>query len=207
MRRPMLMLALVLAGLPGGAHAEWKEVTRQESKLLIVAPLLEGGREIYRYGGWDASGGYESSFAAILPARGAYPEMQVYFNRMAALHQWGSGSALDEKGLKRSFSFLGEKTIHITAAAPQPGRYLRVVRFAVDQSECAAFEMRQLDINNSIKSDAERNSITGLYCAPAGVPLTDDLVRQATEGIYVRGDSGVERMLKGVARPVPASLM
>ena len=204
MRRLVLVLALV--GLPVVAHAEWKKVTRQESKLLLVAPLLENGREIYQYGGWDASGGYESSFAAILSAKGAYPQMQVYLHRMAALHQWGSGSALDEKWLKRSFSFLKDKTIHITAAAPQPGRYLRVVRLAVDQSDCAGFEMRQLDINNSIKSDSERNSVSGLYCAPAGVPLTDDLVRQATEGIYVRGDNGVERLLQGVARPVPATL-
>jgi hypothetical protein len=204
MRR--LILALVLGTLPWAAHAEWKKVTRQESKLLLDAPLLENGREVYQYGGWDASGGYEASFAAILAAKGAYPQMQVYLHRLASLHQWGSGSDLDEKWLKKFFSFLKDKTIRITAAAPQPGRYLRVVRLSVDQSDCVAFEMRQLDINNSIKSDHDRNSIAGLYCAPAGVPLTDDLVRQATEGVYVRGDNGVERVLKG-ARPVPARLM
>jgi hypothetical protein len=83
--------------------------------------------------------------------------------------------------------------------------YLRVVRFAVDQSECAGFDIRQLNDAHSIKSDTDRNSVYALYCAPAGVALTDDLVRQATEGIYWRSDSGVERVLQGVARPVPAS--
>jgi len=55
-----LIVALALIGLPVAAHAEWKAVTRQQSKLLLEAPLLENGREVYRYGGWDATGGYES---------------------------------------------------------------------------------------------------------------------------------------------------
>ena len=84
MRR--LILALALIGLPMAAHAEWKTVTRQQSKLLLDAPLLENGREVYRYGGWNASGGYEASFAAILSTKGPYPLMQVYFQRLAQLH-------------------------------------------------------------------------------------------------------------------------
>ena len=206
MRR--LIIALALIGLPFVAHAEFKKVTRQESKLLLVPPLIENGREVYQYGGWNASGGYESSFAAILPAKGgSYPQMQVYFQRLAALHEWSRAVDLDEKWLKQYFSFLKDKTIRITVPAPSMNRYLRVVRFAVEQSECAAFDMRQLDDHNNYKSDTDRNAISALYCAPAGVPLTDDLVRQATEGIYLRGGNGVERMLKGVARPVPANLM
>ena len=202
-----LIVALALIGLPVVAHAEFKKVTRQESKLLLAPPLLENGREIYQYGGWNASGGYESSFAAVLPAKGgAYPQMQVYFQRLAQLHQWSRGADLDEKWLRQYFSFLKDKTIRITVPPPRAAHYVRVIRFAVDQSECAGFDIRQLNDANSIKSDTDRNSVYGLYCAPAGVPLTDDLVRQATEGIYVRGDNGVERMLQGVARPVPATL-
>lgn len=200
-----LIAALALIGLPMAAHAEWKTVTRQESKLLLEAPLLENGREVYRYGGWDASGGYEASFAAILSAKGPYPLMQVYFQRLAQLHQWARGADLDEKWLRQYFSFLKDKPIRITAPAPHVTHYLRVVRFAVDQSECAGFDIRQLNDAHSIKSDTDRNSVYALYCAPAGVALTDDLVRQATEGIYWRSDSGVERVLQGVARPVPAS--
>jgi hypothetical protein len=201
-----LIAALALIGLPALAHAEWKKVTRQESKLLLEAPLLENGREIYQYGGWDASGGYEGSFAAILSPKGGYPFMQVYFQRLAQLHQWSRGADLDEAWLKKFFSFLKDKTIRITAPAPHVTRYIRVVRFAVDQSECAGFDIRQLNDAHSIKSDTDRNSVYGLYCAPAGIALTDDLVRQATEGIYWRSDSGVERLLQGVARPMPASL-
>jgi hypothetical protein len=201
-----LMLALALIGLPVVAHAEWKTVTRQESKVLLEAPMLEHGREVYRYGGWNASGGYEASFAAILSAKGPYPLMEVYFQRLAQLHQWAGGAELDEKWLKQYFSFLKDKAIRITVPAPHVTRYVRVVRFAVDQSECAGFDIRQLNDANSIKSDTDRNSVYGLYCAPAGVPLTDDLVRQATEGIYWRNDSVVERLLQGANRPVPASL-
>jgi hypothetical protein len=201
-----LIAALALIGLPVAAHAEWKAVTRQQSKLLIEAPLLENGREVYRYGGWDATGGYESSFAAILSAKGPYPLMEVYLQRLAQLHQWARGVDLDEKWLKKFFSFLKDKPIRITAPASHATHYIRVVRFAVDQTECAGFDVRQLEDAQSIKSDTDRNSVYGLYCAPAGVPLTDDLVRQATEGIYWRSDSGVERLLQGVARPVPTSL-
>jgi hypothetical protein len=202
-----LIIVLALIGLPVIAHAEWKNVTRQEAKVLLAPPLLENGREIYRYGGWDASGGYEASFAAILSATGAYPLMQVYFQRLAQLHQWSRGADLDEKWLKHYFSFLRDKTIRITAAPPRTANYVRVVRFAIDQSECAGFDIRQLNDANSIKSDTDRNSVYGLYCAPAGVPLTDDLVRQATESVYWRSNSGVERVLQGVSRPVPARLM
>ena len=204
MRR--LILALALIGLPMLAHAEWKTVTRSESKVLLEAPLLENGREVYRYGGWNASGGSEGSFAAILSTKGPYPFMQVYFQRLAQLHQWARGVDLDEKWLRQYFSFLKDKAVRITAPAPHVTHYVRVVRFAVDQSECAGFDIRQLNDANSIKSDTDRNSAFGVYCAPAGAPLTDDLVRQATEGIYWRSDSGVERVLQGANRPVPAGL-
>ena len=40
-----LIVALALIGLPVAAHAEWKTVTRQQSKLLLEAPLLENGRK------------------------------------------------------------------------------------------------------------------------------------------------------------------
>jgi hypothetical protein len=200
-----LIAALALIGLPVVAHAEWKAVTRRQSKLLIEAPLLGNGREVYRYAGWDPSGGAETSFAAILSAKGGYPLMEVYLRRLAQLHQWSRAPDLDESWLKRQFSFLKDKTIRITAPAPRVTHYVRIVRFAVDPSECAAFDIRQVDDANSIKSDIDRNGVSGLYCAPAGIPLTDDLVRQATEGIYWRSDSGVERVLQGVARPVPAS--
>jgi hypothetical protein len=205
MRR--LIVALALIGLPGVAHAEFKKVTRQESKVLLEAPLLQNGREIYEYGGWNASGGQETSYAAIVPAKGAYPRMQVYVETLASLHHWKFGNALDEKWLKGAFPFLKDKPIQITAQAPQQGAYLRVVRFTVGGTNCAGFEMRAVDAVGGVNSDESRNSISGFYCAPVGTVLTDDLVKQATEGVYVRGDSGVQRAVKGVSRPVPATLL
>ncbi len=67
--------------------------------------------------------------------------------------------------------------------------------------------MRVVDAVGGVNSDEARNSISGFYCAPIGMTLTDDLVRQATEGVYVRGDNGVQRAVKGVSRPVPANLL
>jgi hypothetical protein len=205
MRR--LIVALTLVALPSAAHAEWKKVTRQDSKLLLAAPLLENGREVYEYGGWTAQGGHESSYAAIVPATGAYPRMQVYLYRLASQSYWKIGSDLDEKWLKGSFPFLKDKTVQITAPAPGSGRYLRVMRFAIGGTSCAAFEMRHLDPTGSAKTDEYRNSVSGLYCASPDTALTDELVQQATEGVYVRIDNKVERVLQGVAKPLPARLM
>ncbi len=202
-----LIVALALIGLPVVAHAELKKVTRQESKVLLAAPLLESGREIYEYGGWSASGGSESSYAAIVPTSGAYPRMQVYVEALAPLHHWKYGNALDEAWLRKAFPFLKDKPIQITARAPQPGAHLRVVRFTVGGANCAGFEMRTIDTIGAISSGEDRNSISGFYCAPLGTALTDELVKQATEGVYMRGDSGVERVVKGVSRPVPANLL
>jgi hypothetical protein len=205
MRR--LILALVLSALPMAAHAEWKKVTRQESKLLLDAPLLENGQEVYEYGGWSAQGQFESSYAAVVPASGVYPRMQVYLARLASLNYWRSGNELDEKWLKHAFGFLKDRPVEITAAAPRPGPYLRILRFMVDRTTCAAFEMRRLEDAGSVMSESDRNSISALYCAPTGMPLDNDLLHQATEGVYVRTGSTVERVLKGVSRPVPARLM
>ena len=202
-----LIVALALIGLPLVAHAEFKKVTRQESKVLLAAPLLENGREIYEYGGWSASGGHESSYAAIVPANGAYPRMQVYVETLASLHHWKVGNTLDEKWLRKAFPFLKNKPIQITAQAPSQGAYLRVVRFTVDGANCAGFEMRAIDAVGGVNSDEARSSISGFYCAPTGTALTDELVKQATEGVYVRGDGGVQRAVKGVSRPVPANLL
>lgn len=205
MRR--LIVALALIGLPGVAHAEFKKVTRQESKVLLEAPLLQNGREIYEYGGWSASGGHESSYAAVVPASGVYPRMQVYVETLASLHHWKYGNDLDEKWLRKAFPFLKDKPIQVTAPAPQPGPHLRVVRFTVGGANCAGFEMRTIDTMGAIGSNEDRNSISGFYCAPVGTALTDDLVKQATEGVYMRSDNGVERAVKGVSRPVPANLL
>jgi hypothetical protein len=205
MRR--LILVLALSVVPVVAQAEWKKVTRQESKVLLAAPLLENGRELYEYAGWSAQGGHESSYAAIVPTKGAYPRMQVYLRRMSSLHYWKYGSDLDEKWLMQTFPFFKDKTITITAAAPMSGPYLRAVRFAVDRTNCAAFELRRTGDIGAIMAEEDRISISGLYCPPPGTPLSDELLQQATEGVYVRTDSGVQRALKGVARPVPASLM
>lgn len=202
-----LILALALVALPAAAHAEWKRITRQESKVLLAAPLLDNGQEVYEYAGWSAQGGHESSYAAIVPRAGMYPRMQVYVDRLASLRYWKYGNDLDEKWLKQAFAFLKDKPIRITSAAPPSGRYLRIVRFAVDQASCASFEMRRLEDTGSVMSEDDRNSISALYCAPAGTPLGDELVQQATEGVYLRIDNKVERALKGVAKPVPPHLM
>lgn len=205
MRR--LIVALALIGLPVVAHAEFKKVTRQESKVLLAAPLLASGREIYQYGGWSASGGSESSYAAIVPASGLYPRMQVYVETLASLHHWKYGNALDEKWLRTAFPFLKDKPIQITAPAPQPGPHLRVVRFTVGGANCAAFEMRTIDRMGAISSNEDRNSTSGFLLRAVGKGV-DRRPGEAGDRRRLRArDSGVERAMKDVAKPIPASLL
>jgi hypothetical protein len=169
--------------------------------------MLENGREVFQDYGWNANASMRTAYAAVVPAAGSYPRMQVYLEQGAPLSYWKTGSSLDAAWTKARFPFFKDKDVQISAAAPGFGPYQRSARFTVEGANCAAFELRHLGPTGSAKTDDYLDSVSGFYCAPLGTALTDALLQQALESIYVRHNGKVERLVKGVSRPVPAHLM
>ena len=147
-----------------------------------------------------------TAYAALVPTAGTYPRMQVYWHQAAPLTYWKLGSTLDAAWIKGRVPFFKEKDVQVTEAAGSASPYLRQTRFSVGEARCVAFEMRVTGNPVGSVIPEERESVSGIYCPPIGTPLTDALVAQATEGIYVLRDGKIERALRGIETPIPAHI-
>ena len=206
----MRFISLLLSAIvfSSSAHAEWKKVSRVESQVLLVMPYLESGREVFEDAGWSSNMRVRSAYAAVISTNGPYPRAQVVLEQAAQLVYWKFGSDLDADWIKKLFPFFKDKDVRITSAAPQSDAFLRLSRFSVGATDCVAFEMRQASnpSGHATNPDA-RASISGVYCPPAGVSPTDELIQQVTEGIFLRRDGQIERARSGVNKPLPPKLM
>ncbi len=203
--RLILPLLIVLLSA-SAANAEWKKVARNDSRLLLSMPAFEGGREVFEDSGWNDKQSVTTAYAALVPTAGTYPRMQVYWHQAAPLTYWKLGSTLDAAWIKGRVPFFKEKDVQVTEAAGSASPYLRQTRFSVGEARCVAFEMRVTGNPVGSVIPEERESVSGIYCPPIGTPLTDALVAQATEGIYVLRDGKIERALRGIETPIPAHI-
>lgn len=205
MRFIVLTLAAFLVA--GPANAEWKTVAKSDSKLLLVTPFPETTREVFEDSGWSTSARTSAAYAAAVPPSGSYPRVQVYLHQVAPLTYWRRGSVMDAAWIKQSFPFTKDKEVQVTSQAPPSDAFLRVTHFTMGTASCVAFEMREIT-NDTGGSGAPgaRDSVSGIYCPSAGTAPSDALTRQVTEGIFVRRDGKIERILRGVNAPLPAQL-
>jgi|GEM_PF-6443030 len=202
----MRFISFVVAALAlaSPAHAEWKKVTKADSRILLATPFAEASREVFEAGDWNSTARTVSSYAAAVPAKGLYPRVQVYLEQTAPLVYWKFGSALDTAWLKSRFPFLKDKDVQITSPAPNSDAFLRTSQFAVGAARCVAFEMRHITNNTSGAAAAgARDSVSGFYCPSPGTAPSEDLLQKVTEGIFVRRDGQIERVLRGVNAPIP----
>jgi hypothetical protein len=202
----MRFIAFVVAALAlaSPAHAEWKKVAKADSRILLVTPFAEATREVFEVGDWSSNSRTVSSYAAVVPAKGPYPRVQVYLEQTAPLVYWRSGSALDGAWIKSRFPFFKDKEVQITAPAPNSDAFLRRSHFTVGIAQCVAFEMRHITNDpGSAATPEARDSVSGFFCPSPGTPVSEDLLRKVTEGIFIRRDGRVERVLQGVNAPIP----
>jgi len=99
----LLPWLLVLAFVPTVASSEPKTVSRAESLILLAPPMLENGREVLQDLGWNTKASTRTAYAAVVPAAGSYPRMQVYLEQAAPLNYWKFGSSLDADWTKARF--------------------------------------------------------------------------------------------------------
>jgi hypothetical protein len=204
----MRFIAFILVILcAGAAHAEWKKVAKTESNLLLVLPFLESGREIFQDGGWNAQASTRTAYAAVVPVSGAFPRAQVYSTEIAPLYNWRMGIVLDAAWIKDKFPFFKDKDVQITIPAPSTDAYVRRVQFTVGAATCVGFDLRQAGVTAAFNSTESLQSVSGIYCPPAGTALTDELFQRVVEGIFVRRNGKVERAVTGTNKPLPAELM
>jgi hypothetical protein len=179
MRRVIAIAILCALQLPASALAQQpKTIPREQSKVVLSMPGLDGAREIYQYVGWTPDYSRETSYGAQYPARGQYPRAQLYLNTLAPGHMWTVTRDMDEKTLRSAFPFFKDKTIKID----QPARggtdeKARTMRFTVDAVECIGFSVVQGSLSSGIGQSAVgaevSPSVTGFYCATAGQKISD----------------------------------
>lgn len=205
----MRFVSFVVAALAlaSPAHAEWKKVAKADSRILLATPFAEATREVFEAGDWSSTTRTVSAYAAAVPVNGLYPRVQVYLEQTAPLVYWKFGSSLDAAWLKKRFPFFKDKDVVITSPAPNSDAFLRTSQFIVGTARCVAFEMRHItnDTGGAAAAGA-RDSVSGFYCPTPGTALTEDLLQKVTEGIFVRRDGKVERLLPGVSAPIPPQL-
>ena len=206
----MRFISLVFAtlALASPAHAEWKKVAKADSKILLATPFAEATREVFEAGDWSSNARTASSYAAVVPANGSYPRVQVYLEQTAPLVYWKFGSALDAAWLKSRFPFFKDKEVQITTPAPNSDAFLRSSQFTVGTARCVAFEMRHItNDTGGAAAPGARDSVSGFYCPPTGTAPSEDLLRKVTEGVFIRRDGRIDRVLHGVTAPIPPQVM
>jgi hypothetical protein len=205
--RAMVAIFATLALPAAATQAQEKRVSAQDSKILLVLPHLENIPPIYQYFGWNAQATVETAYGGVAlntspPSRG-----QVYLHQTAPLSYWRTGSALDTAWVRSSFPFFKNLAINVTAPAPSPGPFVRSAVFEVDAARCMAFELRHVSNDVGTPTLDQRQSVSGIYCPPAGTALDGTLIQRVYEGIFARRDGRIERVLRGVNKPIPPELL
>jgi hypothetical protein len=200
-----LLLPALLLPVVGG-HAESRKVTAQESKILLRVPYLEDVTPNYQYYGWNDKASTETSYAGLARSNKPAGRAQVYLYQASPTSHWTRGAVLDEKWIKTMIPFLKDKAIQITTPAQSSGPYVRVARFVVEDAKCMAFDLRHVAGVMDWEGEEARQAISGIYCPPAGIDLDDALIQRVFEGIFVRRDGRIERVLAGVNKPIPPEL-
>ena len=205
--RAMVAIFAALALPAAATQAQEKRVSAQESKILLLLPLLENMAPVYQYFGWNARASVETAYGGVAtdaspPARG-----QVYLHQTAPLSYWRTGGALDAAWVRSFFSFFRNLTVNVTAPASSPGPFARTATFEVDAARCMAFELRHVSNDVGTPTLDQRQSVSGIYCPPAGTALDGALIQRLYEGIFARRDGRIERVLRGVNKPIPPELL
>ena len=200
-----LIAVLTFAAI--AAQAQEKRVSAQDSQILLRAPYLENIVPIYQRFGWNAQASVETAYAAVARDNAIPSRAQIYLNQTAPLNYWRLGSALDEKWIRDSFPVFKNRTVQLTVPAPATGPFVRVANFEVETAKCIAFELRHVSNDVGTPTLEQRQSVSGIYCPPAGVVRDDALIRRVFEGIFVRRDGRIGRALRGVDKPIPPELL
>ena len=205
--RAMVAIFAALALPAATTQAQEKRVSAQESKILLLLPHLENTTPVYQYFGWNAQATIETSYGGLAlnaspPSRG-----QVYLHQTAPLTYWRTGNPLDAAWVRSSFPFFKNLAVNVTAPAPLPGSFARTATFEVDAARCMAFELRHVSNDVGTPTLDQRQSVSGIYCPPAGTALDGVLVQRVYEGIFARRDGRIERVLRGVNKPIPPELL
>jgi hypothetical protein len=205
--RAMVAIFAALALPAATTQAQEKRVSAQESRILLLLPHLENIAPVYQYFGWNARASVETAYGGIAANTSPLSRGQVYLHQTAPLTYWRTGSALDAAWVRSSFPFFKNLAVNVTTAAPPPGPFARTATFEVDTARCMAFELRHVSNDVGTPTLEQRQSVSGIYCPPAGTALDGELIQHVYEGVFVRRDGRIERVLRGMNKPIPPQLL
>jgi hypothetical protein len=192
--------------LPLTSHAQdggnWKRVTKAQSQLMLHLPYLEAATMEYQFLDWNARASSKASYVTALTPSAVYPRAQVYLREYGPQSGPPENIRVTDRWLRDTFPFFKNRDIKITARPVNSSKYIRYARFTSERAGCVMFDMRNLR-----SSAGETNEgVQGVYCAPHNVELTETLIQQVTEGVYVRRGGRIERAVHGTGKPIPPQL-
>ncbi len=193
MRHLSLITALLCAASSAAfaADAPANAVSREQSKIVLDMPGLQGGRELYQYLGWDAAYAQERSYAAQVPRKGLYPRAQVYLTRLAPGRVWTVNKDIDAAFIRGFTPFFKDKAV-VMASSGGGGSDAahRTYRFTVDDVACVFFTDNSGTATGSNfptgQSGATPWAVTGIYCAAPGAALSDQDVAAVRAGYKIK---------------------
>ncbi len=150
-------------------------ITKDQSKLILEMPGMDGGQETFQYFGWNGNYSREIHYAAQGPRSGLYPRAQVYYTKLAPPHEWVIEGRIDEARIGASAQFLKDKKITVTQPDPGGRRERRLVRFEMDGADCAYFSiiLGGMTFGNESSASGTRGNVSGFYCGGLGAKLTE----------------------------------
>ena len=205
--RALVAFSIAILVSSMAAEAQEKRVAAKDSRIVLLAPYLEGLPPTYQNFGWDARASVETAYAGVARDNSIPSRAQIYLRQTAPLVYWRLGTTLDAAWVSSSFPFFKSRTVVVTNPAPPQGPFVRIARFEVENAKCMAFELRHVTNDTGAPTLEERQSVTGIYCPPANVVLDDALIQRVFEGIFVRRDGRIERALRGVDKPIPPQIL
>jgi hypothetical protein len=173
------VLLAAASGAAPGAETKWTEVKREASLIRLQLPgLREASREAYA---WTSDtqllGITYAAFQAA--AKANYPRGESSYTRAFATASLQASHTLDAARLKEVFGWLKDRKLAVDKEAmtgSATDRQLR--RFTVDGANCVAFEIFPTGVDRMRMGGGNGAvGVTGYYCGPPRVTLTDNDVQ------------------------------
>jgi hypothetical protein len=167
-------LIAALGALPQ-AHAQtkWNEVKRQDSLLRLQLPGLERSRDWY---GWVGDSRHLGvTYGAWQAAPNAdFPRGETQYVQAFSEGSVQSRSKLDAADIKKMFGIFKDMEVRVEASLPGSTFEHNVRRFSAAGSSCVAFEIYPTGVDRMAMGGGNGSvAVTGYYCGPRGVALTD----------------------------------
>jgi hypothetical protein len=204
----ILLLFALLPFVPAWAQQAVKEVTREQSRLVLDMPGTQGERATFSYLGWTSGYTMERHFAFSSAASG-FPHARVWMTVLAKTYLWTGHFNMNETTFRELAPHFKDKIVRPARERELPAfRNVVISVFDVEGVECAMFSLRSLEMTGvAVATAGGAPAFFGVYCGSKGSTLSREILEEVLEGIYFRQDGTILRALGLRSKPVPSHVI